>query len=99
MTRLPVYVYDANGDGDLPRVVLMCRPNVMDPDTPDLSTAVSYEPAVPRCKTCKHRRYETRDDDAQIDGYWYCEKRVDVEDESHPQDGSGYCHEHSEAMR
>jgi hypothetical protein len=56
----------------------------------------AYEPAVPRCKTCSHHRRESRDDEAQIDGYWYCE--IDQSGEcDFLQDGSGYCHAHPDA--
>ena len=55
-----------------------------------------YEPAVPRCKTCRHWQADFDAND-ELSGH-YCDKCVGVEsDDDIPQDGSGYCYRHKEA--
>jgi hypothetical protein len=56
-----------------------------------------YEPAVPKCRTCKNNAVDY--DDVNNVSYRHCAVLTFDGGETFPQDGSGYCHEHSELRK
>lgn len=65
-------------------------PGITATPTPD---SVPFEPAVPKCATCE--RFEFVDGDTNDDSGMSCPVMMD----DIPQDGSGFCWQHSELRK